>query len=40
MIEKLELGYGNVKPSEPVVDLVKKLKGEKEKLVVAEIGIG
>lgn len=40
MIEKLELGYGNVKPSDPVVDLVKKLKAEKEKLVVAEIGIG
>lgn len=40
MIEKLELGYGNVQPSEPVLNLVKRLKGEKEKLVVAEIGIG
>lgn len=40
MIEKLKSEIGNIRPATEVVNLVKKLKNEREKLVVAEIGVG
>ena len=40
MIEKLKLNQGNTKAAVEVLELAKKLKDEKRKIVVAEIGIG
>lgn len=40
MIEKLKLSSGNVKPAKIVMDLIEELKRDREKIVVAEIGVG
>lgn len=40
MIEKLRFSRGNIEAAVEVLDLAKKLKKEKENLVIAEIGVG